>query len=58
MLVLDSGGVSRLAERSREALALILAFREEGFGLRESPRLSLPNVFRDTLVEMQTPIGS
>ena len=30
MLVLDSGGVSRLAERSRQAAALILAFREEG----------------------------
>lgn len=30
MLVLDSGGVSRLAERSREVLALILALREEG----------------------------
>lgn len=30
MLVLDSGGVSRLAERSREALAMILALREEG----------------------------
>lgn len=30
MLVLDSGAVSRLAERSREALALIVALREEG----------------------------
>lgn len=30
MLVLDSGGVSRLAERSQQAAALILAFREEG----------------------------
>ncbi len=28
MLVLDSGGVSRLAERSRQAAALILAFQE------------------------------
>ena len=28
MLVLDSGGVSRLAERSRATLALILALRE------------------------------
>lgn len=28
MLVLDSGGVSRLAERSRQAAALLLAFRE------------------------------
>lgn len=30
MLVLDSGAVSRLAERSRTSAALILAFREEG----------------------------
>src|SRR2546425_744290 len=30
MLVLDSGGVTRLAERSRSAAALILALREEG----------------------------
>ena len=30
MLVLDSGGVSRLAERSRQAVALILALRERG----------------------------
>lgn len=30
MLVLESGGVSRLAERSRQAIALILALREEG----------------------------
>jgi hypothetical protein len=30
MLVLDSGAVSRLAERSRFSLALILALREEG----------------------------
>lgn len=29
MLVLDSGGVTRLAERSQQAAALILAFREE-----------------------------
>lgn len=29
MLVLDSGGVTRLAERSRQAAALIAAFREE-----------------------------
>jgi len=31
VLVLDSGGVSRLAERSREVLALISALREKGF---------------------------
>jgi hypothetical protein len=30
VLVLDSGGVSRLAERSPRAAALILALREEG----------------------------
>ena len=30
MLVLDSGGVSRLAEHSRQAVALILALRDEG----------------------------
>ena len=30
MLVLDSGGVSRLAERSRQAAALILVLREQG----------------------------
>lgn len=30
MLVLDSGAVTRLAERSRDALALILALRGEG----------------------------
>ncbi len=30
MLILDSGAVSQLAERSRDALALIVALREEG----------------------------
>jgi predicted nucleic acid-binding protein len=30
MLVLDSGGVTRLAERSKPTLALILALREAG----------------------------
>lgn len=30
MLVLDSGGVSRLAQHSRDSLALIIAFREQG----------------------------
>jgi hypothetical protein len=30
MLVLDSGGVSRLAEHSRQSAALILALRDEG----------------------------
>ena len=41
MLVLDSGGVSRLAERSREALALILAFREEGLWPPKVPSVVL-----------------
>jgi len=30
VLVLDAGGVSRLAERSRQAAAFILALREQG----------------------------
>jgi hypothetical protein len=30
LLVLDSGGVSRLAERSRQSLAFIVALREQG----------------------------
>ena len=30
MLVLDSGAISRLAERSRQAAALIFALREQG----------------------------
>ena len=30
MLVLDSGGVTRLAERSKQTLALVLALREAG----------------------------
>jgi predicted nucleic acid-binding protein len=30
VLVLDSGGVSRLAERSQQALALIVSLRDEG----------------------------
>jgi len=30
VLILDSGAVSRLAEHSRDSLALILALREEG----------------------------
>ena len=29
VLVLDSGGISRLAERSRQTIALVLALREE-----------------------------
>lgn len=30
MLVLDSGGVTRLAQRSKQTLALLLAFRQAG----------------------------
>jgi hypothetical protein len=30
VLVLDSGGLSRLAERSQQALALIMSLRDEG----------------------------
>lgn len=30
MLILDSGGVTRLAERSKQSLALIVALREAG----------------------------
>ncbi|HKY35100.1 MAG TPA: hypothetical protein VJN18_04105 [Polyangiaceae bacterium] len=30
MLVLDSGGVTRLAERSKQTLALVVALREAG----------------------------
>jgi hypothetical protein len=30
MLVLDSGGVTRLAERSQQAAALVEALRDEG----------------------------
>jgi hypothetical protein len=30
VLILDSGGVSKLAERSRRAAALIIAFKQEG----------------------------
>lgn len=41
MLVLDSGGVSRLAERSREAVALIVALREEGLWPPRVPSIVL-----------------
>lgn len=43
MLILDAGGVTRLAERSRDALALILAFRSAG--------LWPPKVLSPVLVE-------
>ncbi|HWN43759.1 MAG TPA: hypothetical protein VNW71_16150 [Thermoanaerobaculia bacterium] len=61
MLVLNSGGVSRLAERSQKVAALILALREEGLWpplvpsivlvecLRGHPgRDALPNSFLKT----------
>lgn len=41
MLVLDSGGVSRLAERSRRAAALIQAFREEALWPPRVPSIVL-----------------
>jgi hypothetical protein len=41
VLVLDSGGVSRLSERSRQAAALIQAFREEDLWPPRVPSLVL-----------------
>ena len=41
MLVLDSGGVSRLAERSRQSVALLLALREENLWPPVVPSLVL-----------------
>lgn len=41
MLVLDSGGVSRLAERSQQALALILALRDAGLWPPQVPSVVL-----------------
>jgi hypothetical protein len=41
MLILDSGGVTRLAERSRDALALILALREQGLWPPKVPAVVL-----------------
>ena len=41
MLVLDSGGVSRLADRSQHALALILSLRDEGLWPPEVPAVVL-----------------
>jgi predicted nucleic acid-binding protein len=41
VLVLDSGGVTRLAERSRDSLALILAFREQGLWPPKVPSVVL-----------------
>lgn len=41
MLVLDSGGVTRLAERSKQTLALILALREAGLWPPQVPSVVL-----------------
>ena len=46
MLVLDSGGVTRLAERSRDSLALILAFREQGLWPPKVPSVVLVECLR------------
>ena len=41
MLVLDSGGVTRLAERSRQTVALIEALRDEGLWPPKVPSIVL-----------------
>ena len=41
MLVVDSGGLSRLAERSRRAAALIATFRREGLWPPMAPTIVL-----------------
>ena len=41
MLILDSAGVSRLAERSQQAVALILALRDEGLWPPKVPSVVL-----------------
>jgi hypothetical protein len=46
VLVLDSGGVTRLAESSRESLALILAFREQGLWPPRVPSVVLVECLR------------
>jgi hypothetical protein len=46
VLILDSGGVTRLAERSRNALALILALREEGLWPPKVPSVVLLECLR------------
>lgn len=45
MLVLDSGGVSRLAERSRAALALIAALRDKNLWPPRVPSVVLVECF-------------
>lgn len=46
MLVLDSGGVTRLSERSRATLALILALREQGLWPPTVPSVVLVECLR------------
>jgi predicted nucleic acid-binding protein len=46
VLILHSGAVSRLAERSRESLALIIAFREEGLWPPKVPSVVLVECLR------------
>ena len=46
MLVLASGGVTRLAERSRDSLALIVAFRDEGLWPPRVPSVVLVESLR------------
>ena len=46
MLILDSGGVSRLAERSGASLALIQALREEGLWPPTVPSVVLVGCLR------------
>ena len=46
MLVLDSGGVTLLAERSRQALALVLALREAGLWPPQVPSVVLVECLR------------
>jgi len=46
MLVLDSGGVSKLAERSRQAAALILALREQNLWPPAIPSIVLVECLR------------
>lgn len=41
MLVLDSGGVTRLAERSKQTLALVVALREAGLWPPRVPSIVL-----------------
>ena len=46
MLVLDSGGVSRLSQHSRDSLALIVALREQGIWPPRVPSVVLIECFQ------------